>query len=70
MPGKGGRVWYQSIGLAFVYNSAHHFKGPRPFKPQKTVLSGLRTPQGACYKKQNGTALYVQIMDRHWWRSV
>jgi hypothetical protein len=43
MAWKGGDEWYQSIGLKFVNISANFkkiFKGPRPFKNQKTILSG------------------------------
>jgi len=38
------------IGLIFLYISADFkkiVKGPRPFKKQKTYLSGLTTLQGA-----------------------
>jgi hypothetical protein len=44
MAREGGCEWYQSIGLKFLYISADSkkiFKGPRPFKKQKTNLSGL-----------------------------
>jgi hypothetical protein len=50
MAREGGCVWYQSIGLKFVNISADFkkfFKEPRPFKKQKTFLSGLTTLQGA-----------------------
>ncbi len=50
MAREGGCGWYQSIGLWIVYISPgfkKFFKGPRPFKKQKTYLSGLTTPQGA-----------------------
>ena len=50
MAREGGCEWYQSIGLIFLYISADfkkNFKGPRPFKKQKTYLSGLTTLQGA-----------------------
>jgi hypothetical protein len=43
---RGGFEWYQSIGLIFLYISANFllfFKGPRPFKSQKTNFSGLTT---------------------------
>jgi hypothetical protein len=43
MKKKGGCEWYQSIGLLFLNISAdfkNGFKGPRPFKQQKTYLSG------------------------------
>jgi hypothetical protein len=43
---EGGCEWYQSIGLKFLYISADSkkiFKGPRPFKKQKTNLRGLTT---------------------------
>jgi hypothetical protein len=44
MAREGGYEWYQSIGLIFIYISAD---GPRPFKKQKTIMSGKTTPQGA-----------------------
>ena len=50
MAWEGGCEWYQWIGLIFLYISADFkffFKGPRPFKKEKTYLSGLTTPQGA-----------------------
>ena len=50
MAWEGGCEWYQSIGLNFLYISADSkkfFKGPRPFKKQKTILSGLTTLHGA-----------------------
>jgi hypothetical protein len=50
MAREEGCEWYQSIGLIFLYISADFkkkFKGRRPFKKQKTYLSGLTTPQGA-----------------------
>jgi hypothetical protein len=50
MAREGGCEWYQSIGLKFLYISADSkkfFKGPRPFKKQKTNLSGLTTLHGA-----------------------
>jgi len=50
MAREGGCEWYQSIGLKFLYIFAdfkNFFKGPRPFKKEKTYLSGLTTPQGA-----------------------
>jgi hypothetical protein len=43
MKKEGGCEWYQSIGLLILYISADFeifFKGPRPFKQQKTFLSG------------------------------
>jgi hypothetical protein len=43
MAREGGYEWYQSIGIIFLYISADlkkNFKGPRPFKKQKTYLSG------------------------------
>jgi hypothetical protein len=43
MAREGGFEWYQSIGLIFLYISADFkffFKGSRPFKKQKTYLSG------------------------------
>jgi hypothetical protein len=43
MAREGGYEWYQSIGLLIIYISADFkifFKGPRPFKKQKTYLSG------------------------------
>jgi hypothetical protein len=46
MKKEGGCEWYQSIGLLLLYISADYkkfFKGPRPFKQQKTYLSGLTT---------------------------
>jgi hypothetical protein len=46
MTKEGGCEWYQSIGLEILYISADlktFFKGPRPFKQQKTLLSGLTT---------------------------
>ncbi len=50
MAREGGCEWYQSIGLKFVNISADSkkfFKGPRPFKKEKTYLSRLTTLQGA-----------------------
>jgi hypothetical protein len=50
MAREGGGEWYQSIGLNFLYISANSkklFKGPRPFKKQKTIMSGKTTYQGA-----------------------
>jgi hypothetical protein len=50
MARKGGNEWYQSIGLLKLNISADFeklFKGPPPFKKQKTFWSGYRTPQGA-----------------------
>ena len=50
MAWEGGCEWYQSIGLIFLNISASFltfFKGPRPFKNQKTIMSGKTTPQGA-----------------------
>jgi hypothetical protein len=46
MKKEGGCEWYQSMGLLFLYISANFllfFKGPRPFKSQKTYFSGLKT---------------------------
>ncbi len=46
MAREGGCEWYQSSGLKFLYISADSkkiFKGPLPFKKQKTNLSGLTT---------------------------
>jgi hypothetical protein len=43
MAREAGCEWYQSIGLIFLYIFADlkkMFKGPRPFKKQKTFLSG------------------------------
>jgi hypothetical protein len=43
MAREGGCGWYQWIGLIFLYISADFkifLKGPRPFKKQKTYLSG------------------------------
>jgi hypothetical protein len=43
MAREGGCEWYQSIGLIFLNISAdlkNFFKGPGPFKKQKTYLSG------------------------------
>jgi hypothetical protein len=43
MARKGGCEWYQSVGLKIVDISAawkKFFKGPWPFKQQKTYLSG------------------------------
>jgi hypothetical protein len=50
MAREGGYEWYQLIGLSFVNISADFkklFKGPRPFKKQKTIMSGKTTHQGA-----------------------
>ncbi len=50
MAREGGCEWYQSIGLFFLNISADFkklFKGPRPFKNQKTIMSGKTTSQGA-----------------------
>jgi hypothetical protein len=47
---RGGHEKYQSIDLIFMYHSINFltfFKGPRPFKQQKTILSGLTTHLGA-----------------------
>jgi hypothetical protein len=49
MKKEGGCEWYQSTGLTFLYISAKFllfFKGPRPFKSQKTNFSGLTTQYG------------------------
>ena len=46
MKKEGGCEWYQSMGLIILYISANFllfFKGPRPFKSQKTNFSGLTT---------------------------
>ena len=46
MKKEGGCEWYQSMGHIFLYISAIFllfFKGPRPFKQQKTLFSGLTT---------------------------
>ncbi len=46
MKKEGGFEWYQSMVLYFVNNLANFlpfFKGPRPFKSQKTNFSGLTT---------------------------
>jgi hypothetical protein len=46
MKKEGWCEWYQSIGLVFHYISANFllfFKGPRPFKYQKTLFSSLTT---------------------------
>jgi hypothetical protein len=46
MKKEGGCERYQSMGLTFLYISADFllfFKGPRPFKSQKTNFSGLTT---------------------------
>jgi hypothetical protein len=43
MAREEGYEWYLSIGIIFLYISADLkkiFKGPRPFKKQKTYLSG------------------------------
>jgi hypothetical protein len=43
MAWEGGCEWYQWIGLIVLYISADlkfFFKGSRPFKKQKTYLSG------------------------------
>ncbi len=43
MARKGGCKWYQSVGIKIVDISADWkkiFKGPWPFKQQKTYLSG------------------------------
>jgi hypothetical protein len=50
MAREGGCEWYQSIGLIFLNISANFLnllKGPRPFKKQKTIMSGKTTSQGA-----------------------
>jgi hypothetical protein len=50
MAREGVCEWYQSIGLIFLNISAsflNFFKGPWPFKNQKTIMSGKTTPQGA-----------------------
>ncbi|MFN9901530.1 MAG: hypothetical protein ACK55Z_22650, partial [bacterium] len=47
--------WKSSYGICTMQLSAFNisadlkkiFKGPRPFKKEKTYLSGLTTPQGA-----------------------
>jgi hypothetical protein len=46
MKKEGECEWYQSMGHIFLYISAIFllfFKGPRPFKYQKTLFSGLTT---------------------------
>jgi hypothetical protein len=46
MKKEGGCEWYQSMGHIFLYIPANFllfFKGPRPFKSQKTLFSGLTT---------------------------
>jgi len=46
MKKEGECEWYQSMGHIFLYISANFllsFKGPRPFKKQKTLFSGLTT---------------------------
>jgi hypothetical protein len=46
MKKEGGCEWYQSMGHVFLYISANFllfFKGPWPFKSQKTHFSGLTT---------------------------
>ncbi len=46
MKKEGGCEWYQLMVLIFLYISANFllfFKGPRPFKLQKTLFSGLTT---------------------------
>jgi hypothetical protein len=46
MKKEGGCEWYQSMGHIFLYISANFvlfFKGPWPFKSQKTHFSGLTT---------------------------
>ncbi len=57
MAREGVCEWYQSIGLIFLNISANFlifFKGPRPFKKQKTIMSrkttskGVSLNQGAC----------------------
>ncbi len=43
MAREEGYVWYLSIGIILLYISAdfkNFLKGPRPFKKQKTYLSG------------------------------
>jgi hypothetical protein len=48
---------YQSMGLIFLYHSIKcltFFKGPRPFKQQKTILSGLSTHLGASLHRSCG----------------
>jgi hypothetical protein len=52
MAREGGCEWYQSIGLFFRNISADFkklFKGPRPFKNQKTIMSGKKHDRGAPY---------------------
>jgi len=49
MAREGGCEWYQSIGFIFLNISTDLkkiFKG-RPFKKQKTIMSGKTTYQGA-----------------------
>ncbi len=46
MKKEGGCECYQSMGHIFLYISANFllsFKGPWPFKSQKTLFSGLTT---------------------------
>ncbi len=46
MTKEGECEWYQSIGFYILNISADlkkKFKGPRPYKQQKTFLSGLTT---------------------------
>jgi hypothetical protein len=66
MAREGGCEWYQSIGLIFFYISAYlkkNFKGPRPFKKQKTYLSGLTTPHGALLN-QGASGVKNRIAER------
>ncbi len=58
MKKEGGCEWYQSKGHIFLYISANFllfFKGPRPFKTQKTLFSGLTT-QDAPWLNQGTSA--------------
>jgi hypothetical protein len=43
------------------------FKGPRPFKKQKTFLSGLTTPQGALLN-QGASGVKNRIAEGHIYR--
>ncbi len=68
MKKEGGCEWYQSMGHIFHYISAIFllfFKGPRLFKQQKTLFSGLTTQnaprlnQGTSAAKKHDSGLVL-----------
>ena len=66
MKKEGGCEWYQSIGLLLLHISADlkkKFKGPRPFKQQKTFLSGKTTLRGVSLN-QGASGVKNRIAER------